>query len=285
MGAEVYVDLYFLINLSMDFFCLLIAGRLLHREGNAWRLLLGASIGGAYAVFSLLWGLSGGVGLLFDVTAAVVITAIAFSQKGLGFWRILHTSLFFALVSMLVGGVMTALYALLDRYSLPFEALRGDNLSVWLFGLLAIVGGLATAKGGRLMGLSDKTRSVTVEAAVLGKRITLRAMVDTGNLLRDPISGRGVILADAEKMRAVLPKSFPTDERGAVDWMQKHPEAAARVRLIPAHGAVGKGLLVAVVPDELYLCEGRSRYPASYLIALSAIGERARGFDAVIAPF
>ena len=285
MGAEVYVDLYFLINLSMDFFCLLIAGRLLHREGSAWRLFFGAVIGGAYAVFSLLLGLTGALGLLCDVAAAVVIVAIAFAKKELGIARILHTSLLFALVSMLVGGVMTALYSLLNRLNLPFEVLQGDNLSVWLFGLLAIVGGIATARGGRLMGLSDKTRSVTVEAVVLGRRITLRAMVDSGNLLRDPISGRGVIVADAEKMRRVLPVAFPTNDRDAMDWLQKHPKEATRVRLIPARGAVGSGLLVAVLPDELFLTEGRSRYPASYLIALSSMGESARGFDAVIAPF
>ncbi len=289
MGAEVYVDLYFLINFSMDFFCLLIAGKLLHRRTSAWRLLLGGAAGGIYAVAVLLLGISGADGLICDLAAAVAICTLAFCAKGIGLRRILHTSLIFALVSMVVGGVMTALYSLLNRLDLPFEALQGDNLSVWLFGLLAIAGGFAAAKGGRLMGLSDKTKSVAVEAVLFEKKIVLRAMVDSGNLLRDPVSGRSVIVAEREKMRTVLPFSLPrdakNDERTALSFLKAHPEAASRLRLIPAKTATGEGLLPAIVPDSLMLCDGKERYTADYLIAVSSLGSSAQGFDAVIAPF
>ena len=38
--------------------------------------------------------------------------------------------------------------------------------------------------------------------------MTLRALVDTGNRLREPISGRSVIVADRARILAVLPSSL-----------------------------------------------------------------------------
>ena len=51
----IYSDILFLINFSLDYLCLFIAGRLLHRGGKAWRLLLGAAVGGLYSFIHYLF--------------------------------------------------------------------------------------------------------------------------------------------------------------------------------------------------------------------------------------
>lgn len=286
MGTEVYIDLYFLINASMDFLCMLITGRLLHRCMAMWRLLLGAVLGGVYAAFALLLGFSGVLGFLLDCVTAILLAAIVFASRGVRIWRVLQSALVYVLVSMVLGGIMTALYTWLNRMELPFEALQGDNLSVWLFGLLALVAGIATSRGGRFLGLSQKTRSVTVKAVLFGRSVELRAMVDSGNLLRDPVSGRGVIVADRERLRAALPsdllKEGKEGERAVFSWLDRSSKHASQVRLIPTYTATGSGLLVAVVPDRLTVREGKECYTADYLIAASSLGESAQGFDAVI---
>ena len=289
MGGEVYIDLYFLINMSMDFFCLLITLRLLHRRSSVLRLLIGASLGGGYAVAALLSGVSGAVGFFLDCAAAIVICATVLCVRGARLRRILQAALVFALVSMTLGGIMTALYTALNRMDLPFEGLQGEGISVWVFALLALVSGFATAKGGRLLGISQKTKQVTVEAVILGKAVVLRAMVDSGNLLCDPISGRSVIVADRERLRDVLPP-FLLETDSATDSkllsrLEKDRRLARRVRLIPTKTATGEGVLVALVPDSLTVVEGHERRRGDYLVAVSELGESAVGFDAVIAPF
>ena len=263
-GMEVYADLYFLINASMDFLCLTISGKLLHRRSGMPRLLLGACLGGLYALAALLFGLGGAVGLLADLGAATV----------------------YVLVSMVMGGIMSGLYTLLNRLDLPFEALQGDTVSVWVLGMLALVAGIATSRGGRMLGFSQKTRHVTVEAILFGRRVELSAIVDSGNLLRDPISGRGVIVADRARLSGILPPSLLQGadvQNGALtDWLERSPTYAARVRLIPASGAFGTGLLVAILPDRLTVTEGRERYEADYLVAISRLGDGERDFDAVV---
>ena len=43
---EVYADLYFLVNMSMDLLCLNLTAALLHRGVRRWRLLLASAVGG-----------------------------------------------------------------------------------------------------------------------------------------------------------------------------------------------------------------------------------------------
>ena len=288
MGAEVYVDLYFLINASMDFFCLLITLRLLHLCTSSWRLALGAAMGGIYAVAALLLGLSGVLGFLADCAAAVFLCTVSLSPCG-GWKRLLRAATVFVLTSMLLGGTMTALYTVLNRLDLPFEALQGEGISVWLFGILALVSGVLTARGGRFLGLSQKTKSVVVEAVLFGKSVTLHALVDSGNLLRDPISGRSVIIADRKRLSKLLPPILneaqsATDPR-LLSALQRDAKLASRVRLIPTQTAVGEGLLLALFPDSLTVTEGGERRQSDYLIAPSSLGESAHGFDAIISLF
>ena len=179
---------------------------------------------------------------------------------------------------------MTVFYTALNRLELPFDALQGDRLSAWLFAALAIAAGLLTARGGRLMGLSQKTESVAVEAVLFGRRIALSALVDTGNLLTDPISGRGVIVVDANRLATVLPPAFASAVRGGSRAISKylvdHPREALSIRLIPAKSATGEGMLAAMLPERLVIREGKRTYEADYLLAPCALGRT--DFDAVI---
>ena len=178
---------------------------------------------------------------------------------------------------------MTALYAALNRLDLPFSALEGDGLSVWMFALLSAVAGVATLRGGAFLGLSRKTESVTVHATLFGREIALTAMVDSGNLLRDPVSGKSVIVADAGCLSAVLPPALlrACTSGDCTEWLSCH-EQAKKTRPIPAQTAGGETLLLAIVPERLRLTVGKDTYDADYLIAPAPLGDTAKGFDAVI---
>ena len=117
-----------------------------------------------------------------------------------------------------------------------------------------------------------------MDAVLFGNAITLHALVDSGNLLRDPLSGRGVIVADRDRFRNRLPQAllddrFPTDH-----------SLACRTRLIPVKTAAGDGILRAILPDSLTVFDGKSRQAADYLIAFTSLGNRVEGFDALCPP-
>ncbi len=283
MQQEVFIDLYILINISMDLLCLMITAALLHRRVRRLRAVAAALIGGLYSAASLLLGLDGGVGFLGDLLAAVLMCTVTFGIKKRTVRSFLHPIPILLLVSMLLGGVMTGLYSLLNRLHLPFETLQGDGLSVWSFALLTAVAGLVTARGGRFLGLSQKTKTVTLRLSLFGKSLTLTALVDSGNLLQDPVSGKSVIVADIERLAPVLPPALLRACRSGeiTDFLASDPSAHL-CHPIPAKTASGQSLLLALVPDALTLTVKQTTYPADYLIAPAPLGTHAQGFDAVI---
>lgn len=280
MVTDVYADLYFLVNVCMNLLCLMITGSLLHRRTRRWRAILAASLGGVYALAALLLSLGGILGVLSDVGMALCMCAVAFGAGKGSLLPLCKATAVQFLTSMILGGVMTALYTLLNRLELPLEMLKGDGLSVWTFALLSAVAGLMTARGGRFFGFSKKTRSVTVSATILGCEVTLRALVDSGNLLRDPVSGRSVIVADRKKLEALLPDG--ARELLAHPLTAQDLTYAKQLRLIPAETASGRALLPAFLPSHLSIRDGKSVHGADYLVAAAELGEHARGFDAII---
>lgn len=283
MQREVYADLYFLINASMDLLSLMITASLLHRRVKRLRALLASAVGGTYAVLTLLVGTDGIVALLADCALAGIMCAITFATKKGHFSQLLKCIAVQFLTSMVLGGIMTALYTLLNRMELPFEALQGDGISVWLFVILSAIAGVATVRGGRLFGLSKTVKSVSVCATFFEKELHLSALVDSGNLLRDPISGKSVIVADRKKLLAALPAPLAARlaKTTPAEWLSD-PAYAHAIRLIPTKTATGECLLPALTPQALEIDDGKSTYPADYLIAPADLGESANGFDAIV---
>lgn len=280
MGTDVYVDLYFLVNASMDLLCLATTAAILHRPMRRWRLLAGAVLGGIWSVTVLLCGIDGAIGVALDLLAAILLCAVAFSERGSSAGRLLRSAGAFALLSALMGGLMTVLYRFLNRLELPLEALQGDDLSAWMLALLAAVAGVVTLHGGRLLRRSTAVRDVLLEITVEGRTARLRALVDTGDLLTDPLSGRSVVLVEPAALASVLPP-------GLADALARPDRATARyarrLRLIPTHTATGDAMLAAFAPDRLVVITKKERSTVNDLIAPVPLGDTAHGFDALIA--
>ena len=282
MEQEVYVDLYFLINTCMNFLTLMITAALLHRKMSRWRAWLAAAVGGLWAVAALFGGVMGFWGLILDGAVIFLMCAAVFATKNARLKTLLKCTFVGVLTSMILGGVMTALYALLNRINLPLSETDQNSSSLLIFAIIAALAGIATVQGGRFLGLSKKTEYVTVHAVLFGKTVTLRALVDTGNHLREPISGRGVIVADKAQILAALPPSLSVAlQNASVDKWLADSKYATRIRLVPTSTATGSGMLPAILPDRLTLSHGKETYPADYLIAPAPM-ENTSDFDAVI---
>jgi stage II sporulation protein GA (sporulation sigma-E factor processing peptidase) len=274
MGVEVYADLYVLINAGMDLICLSITAALLHRCLPRWRGILGAAVGGIYALASLLLNLEGIPGLLSDILAASAITVLVFWERKMRFGSFLRTVAVFLLSSVLLGGIMTVLFEALNRLNLPLNSLQGDGLSVWLFAAVATVSGLLTRRGGRALRRAENTEQVTLLVMVDGKSARLSARVDSGNLLRDPISGKSVVAVNRRILEPLLPNGF-------LEHWQTRRDYARRARLIPTKTATGEGMLVAILPDSLKVITNGRETEIDCLVAAAEL-DGAGGFDALL---
>lgn len=287
MGQAVYVDVFFLINFSMDFLCYFLVAKLFGKHFSPKRGILGAAVGGIYADLSLFLSVGRILSLALDIGCAALMCAIFFYRKKEGRDLPLYVVTYTA-VSMALGGFMTALFYLLNRSPLGDASAEqeGDGISVWVFALLALISGVITYLSGRFFAGKSSERSVEVEICYGGKRARLHGMTDTGNRLRDPLSGRLCMVADTKALSRILPAEILRASSGADGeaLARIKPDYAKALRVIPTHTATGEKMLLAIRPDGIRVDRGKGFRSVDALVVLADLGEHTGGSQVLLPP-
>lgn len=215
----VYLDILLILNFFVDFFLLLGTNRLAGYGPSYRRAALAAALGAAYSGCCLIPGFSFLGNTLWRTVCLGGMGGIAF-----GFQRsAIRRCILFYLLSMALGGV-----------ALGME--KGNALT-----LISAAGAVAVLC---LLGFRGKLgkQFVSVELTYGEKQLTLTALRDTGNSLRDPITGQSVLIIGPEAAGKLT---------GLTKEQLKDPPSAISVLpglcLVP-YRAVGKqgGLLLAM---------------------------------------
>ncbi len=254
MKQILYGDVLFFVNFTMDFLTLYVTAQILHRRVRPLRMAFAAGIGAVYGVASCF--MSGW--LLFQIAVNVAVSLlmcyVAFGE------RILPCCALFYGSGCLLGGVMTAVYGFVNRLTVSesiasdgsYRALSGEIPLGWMAVVAGITGAAAIA-GGRYGKRKRTARDCAVEITEEGSTHTLSGILDSGNLLTDPLSGRPVIVVTKEALLPILPDglrtAFEADDLGALTDLP--PDLARRVRLIPSRSVGGSAMLPAFLPQAL----------------------------------
>ena len=255
MRQVVYADLLFLVNFSMDFLCLFVSARLLHRPVRKLGFFAASVLGGVYSVAILFVEINAFWSIIIDAGSCALMCMLAFGVKDGGAYRFFVSFAVFFGVCAGTGGFMTAMYNFLNRMNLPLDSVEnnGDEISVWMFGLLAIASGCIASFGGKIFKTVSKDTVLRIDVKYMGKEIRLFGMVDTGNLLSDPISAKPIIVVDSKRLTSVLTSScIDSAIRGDINTIFAE-DPSHRVRIIPISTAGGRAMMCAFVPDKVML--------------------------------
>ena len=226
-GMEMYLDVLMLLNFGVDLLLLWGSNRLSGYPPGGIRPLLAAVIGGLYAGGCVLpgWGFLAGV--YWRIVILGVMSIIAFGLNT----GTLRRGLLFVVLSIALEGIVMVIG-------------RGD---AWSVVIAAVILGSMCLVG--IGGNAGKTEYATVFIRHKEKKIHMTALIDTGNTLKDPVTGSGVLVADAGTAKELL----RLDQKEL-----QHPiETISRgkcpgLRLIP-YCAVGQpsGMLLGLKVEEL----------------------------------
>ncbi len=283
MGQTVYVDLLFMINFSMDFLCFFLCAKLLERKFSLPRVLAASAIGGVYSDIALFIRLGSFASLAIDIAVCVLMCAVAFYKRGRFSSLLLSVLVYFA-ISMALGGTMTAIFNLLNKADLPLSDEGSDGISVWAFAILAIVSALITLIGGRFFKKRTAQKRAEVEITYNGKTKTLHGMADSGNLLREPISGRACIIADISTLSDIVPDDvLGAARKKDISAIHRFSDRDAKnVRIVPIKTAGGEGVLLALRAESVRVDSGHGETEVDALVVLSDIKENADGSEALL---
>lgn len=239
MNYVVYLDVFLIINTFMDFLILIIAKSLIKPQTTIFKCFIGAMVGGGMSVVSLLipykflW-----IRFITSyVFICLVMCRIAFKTKGLRN-NIKNMCLVYA-VTFCLGGAMNAVYYYTSFGFVISRILSGEyinTVNIIRFISIAFITYIVTDFLIQKINQKkcDDKRIYDVIICCNGRNVCIKALLDTGNLLFDPISGRKVHIIEYEAVKDIVDK-----EKGFY-------------RVIPFN-SVGKsrGLLDAVEVDGL----------------------------------
>jgi stage II sporulation protein GA (sporulation sigma-E factor processing peptidase) len=280
--AIIYIDSLALLNFIINYLLLLAAARVGGVPFRRPRLAGAALFGAAYAVMVWLPGFGFLAGLFWKAFSCAVMTFIAFG--GVKPLRLLRLCLLFVAASFLLGGVVLALGMLAGTPSsggIPYMPVD--------FKTLFLTAGLSYAA--LTLAFKHFARHGGQEfadiSAVWDERgIQVRALIDSGHTLTDPISGNEVIILDGQLALDLLPpraaelldSALLRDPAGVMELMGSL-HLGNRFRLIPFRAVgVDCGFLLAFRPD-LVSVRGKKRRGCLLGISPTPLAE---GIDALV---
>lgn len=230
-----YLDLTLLLNFLVDGLLLLAANRLAGYPPGWGRTALSAAVGGVYGAACMVPGFAFLGNLFWRLVSLAGMSVLAFGCNA----SALRRGMIFVLLTMALGGMALGLKT------------RG-----FVQLTLAAAGVAALCRLGLSRSLGSQ-KCCTVELQWLGKTIRLLALRDTGNTLRDPVSGQSVLVLGEQVGKKM---GLTTQQlRDPVETLRSGAFSGAR--LIP-YQAVGQpgGLLLGLRLEQVKV-DGKSVSP------------------------
>lgn len=229
----IYGEFLFLENFITGLLLLILTAALMSKAVSKLRIFVGAILCGA-ASFEIFLAAAGPAAIAFRIAVAVLIVYIGLGAENIK--ALLRETLLFLALTLISGGAVMALMLWQQVPSLsgtgvfyipPVTYLRLLCFGIIAFGFSYKV--VCVIKDLRLKNLLCGTAEVRIG----GETLSFSAMIDSGNYLKEPISGRPVVLIGSKAAQKL--KGFIGDERYVI---------------IPFSGAgVRKGILEGIRSD------------------------------------
>lgn len=254
MEQTLYGDILFLVNFTMDFLTLYITAVIGRRSIKTGRLCLSSAIGAVYGVAACFMNGPIIFTIAVNLTVSYIMCVIAYKK------RILPCYALFYGIGCLLGGAMTAFFGFLGGMSgtptvsasEDIRTLPGKIPLGWM-AVTALVIGIAAIAGGRFVKKKGVARDCRVGVITDKGAFVFEGIYDSGNLLKDPMSGRAVIVLRKKEMIDILPEqlkvSFESEDPSGFSDLDT--KAAASIRLIPSSSVGGSRLLMGYLPKRI----------------------------------
>lgn len=205
----IYIDVVLIENVIMNFIILLATGLILKEKIKITRLLLSSLLGAIYSVISYMSILGIYSSMVLKIILSIVMIYIAFNPQTMKkMWKDI---LIFYLTSFVFGGAAFALIYIVK----PQDILMKNGLFLGTYPLkTAILGGIIafiiiiTAFTVVKSKVTKKDMFCEIEIQLNENKIETTAMIDTGNLLKEPITNTPVIVVEHTLLYDCIPKEI-----------------------------------------------------------------------------
>lgn len=252
----IYVDVVLLENLCMNYIILFGTAYILKIKIRHMRIIISSSIGAIYAVLAYSGVFPIYANFITKIILSVCMTYIAFNPKK--FKGLVKELVVFYLVSFALGGCAFALLYLVR----PQDIFMKDGVLIGTYPIkIALLGGvtgfIVTYVAFKVVKARVTKNEIVYKAEVEieGKTLEINVLLDTGNMLKDPISKDAVIMIEKNKLCNILPEKLLDNINNLLGGDFEGNECLEynkRLRFIP-FTSVGKqnGMMLGIKADKV----------------------------------
>lgn len=252
-----YLDLIILENFCMNYLILFTTGKLLNRAVKKSRIVMASFIGVIY-VFSLYFNFSNLVLNLSKIVMGAILVKLSFNSNK--FVKVFKELIVFFMVSFIYAGCTLGFVHFFKPkviYIVNGIIIGGEYIFELVI-ISAIVSYALIKMSMKLIKMKQKLNKrdmlCNIELFNRGKSVKLTALLDTGNLLTDPVSKDPVVIVDKKTAK----KLFDEDYFNRIDTLigggdfSKDEFCDARLKIIPYISVGNKnGIMVAYKIDKM----------------------------------
>ena len=254
----IYVDIVLLENLCMNYIILFGTGYIIKVKIKQIRIIASSLIGAIYAILAYTGIFPLYANIFIKVILSICMVYIAYNPKNVK--AIIKELVVFYLVSFALGGCAFALLYIVR----PQDIFMRNGVYIGTYPIkIALLGGIVGFIITYIAFKVVKTRLTKGELIydmvinVNNKEVKTKVMLDTGNMLKDPISNIPVALIEKSILYDILPKELLENSKNMIggDFTESEElenEYRTRLRIIP-FTSVGKqnGMMLGIKVDEI----------------------------------
>lgn len=255
----IYLDVIFIENLVINYIILYVTGIISKEQIKQRRLVVGATIGAIYSIIYYLFKFKIYSGFLIKIILSIVIIYVSFNSNNLR--DLLKKILLFYLSSFVFGGAAIAIIYMVNSQNITIQ----DGVLVGSYTIKTILIGIVVAYFTIILAFKlIKTKILkndlicNISIKINKREIKTKALIDTGNFLKEPITQMPVIVMEHTLLFDILPKEILNntekilggDFSGIPNEIKE--EYTYRLKVIP-YSSLGKsnGMLLGIMGENL----------------------------------
>ena len=255
----IYIDIVLIENLIMNYIILFATSIIAKVKPKHMRLIIASLIGAIYAVLAYMNILKIYFNIILKIVLSIIIIYIAFNPKNIKI--LMKQLLLFYLTSFVFGGTAFFLiYVVKPQNIIMRNGVFVGTYPLKIAMLGAVVGFAVIVLTFKILKnrLSKKNLLCNINIKLNKKEIKTTALIDTGNLLKDPISNTPVIIAEHTLLYDAIPKEILNNLEnilgGDLENFSKEIKTKyiSKLKVIP-FSSLGKqnGMLLGIKADEI----------------------------------
>lgn len=202
----IYLDIVLIENLVMNYIILFATGYILKTKIKHIRLIISALLGGIYSILVYTQILAAYSNIIMKLILSIVMVYIAYNPKNI---KLLSKQIIiFYLTSFVFGGTAFALLYFIR----PQDILMKNGVFIGTYPLkIALLGGTVgftiTVIAFKIVKyrISKNDMFCEIEIFFGENSVKAKAMLDTGNMLKDPITRMPVIVVEKDLLYEIIP--------------------------------------------------------------------------------